>query len=312
MARTKNPVWEDVRRVSVAFRSSESVTEALAELGLPSSSAQYRNARNFSRTYGIKLPRASGERKLRRANTLRSKTKEELFVENSTTDRSTIKRALIRLGLRTYTCFVCGLDPEEPGTYFGITLELEHKNGVGDDNRLENLEFICPNHHTLTSTYAGRNVLGRSSNPPKLVSDENRSERLSDYSLDELVGMIELSSKESVAIRFETSVNSLDSSLKQRINNLAAKLGLTDSMNDPIKYGSPDGLSYKRVVYPVVETMVQLVEEKGYEGAGREFGVSGSAIRKHLKKHMDVLPSKKKLFRNGVIGNTSHSDCGDR
>jgi Zn finger protein HypA/HybF involved in hydrogenase expression len=39
-----------------------------------------------------------------------------------------------------------------------IPLEMEHKNGVHNDNRIENLAFLCPNCHALTDTYKGKNV----------------------------------------------------------------------------------------------------------------------------------------------------------
>jgi hypothetical protein len=38
-----------------------------------------------------------------------------------------------------------------------IVLQLEHKNGIHSDNRLDNLEFLCPNCHSQTKTYCGRN-----------------------------------------------------------------------------------------------------------------------------------------------------------
>lgn len=39
-----------------------------------------------------------------------------------------------------------------------IPLEIEHKNGIHNDNRIENLAFLCPNCHALTDTYKGKNV----------------------------------------------------------------------------------------------------------------------------------------------------------
>lgn len=33
-------------------------------------------------------------------------------------------------------------------------LQLEHKNGDRCDNRLENLELLCPNCHSQTKTYS--------------------------------------------------------------------------------------------------------------------------------------------------------------
>lgn len=38
-----------------------------------------------------------------------------------------------------------------------IVLQLEHINGIRNDNRLENLKFLCPNCHSLTETYGAKN-----------------------------------------------------------------------------------------------------------------------------------------------------------
>ena len=39
-----------------------------------------------------------------------------------------------------------------------ITLELEHKDGDRKNNTRENLQLLCPNCHSMTKTWRGRNV----------------------------------------------------------------------------------------------------------------------------------------------------------
>jgi hypothetical protein len=68
--------------------------------------------------------------------------------------RHNLKRRLIRAGLLAMRCAQCGIDEwrREP-----IWLQLHHVNGVRDDNLLENLVLLCPNCHSQTRTWAGRN-----------------------------------------------------------------------------------------------------------------------------------------------------------
>lgn len=39
-----------------------------------------------------------------------------------------------------------------------ITLQIDHINGINTDHRLENLRFLCPNCHSQTDTFCGRNL----------------------------------------------------------------------------------------------------------------------------------------------------------
>ena len=39
-----------------------------------------------------------------------------------------------------------------------IILEVDHINGDHSDNRLKNLRYLCPNCHSQTDTYKGRNI----------------------------------------------------------------------------------------------------------------------------------------------------------
>lgn len=86
------------------------------------------------------------------------KTNEEIFCENSNSKRSVIKRRILRDNLKPHRCEYCGIGPSWNGK--SLTLQLEHKNGIPTDHRLENICFLCPNCHSQTPTYAGRNKLG--------------------------------------------------------------------------------------------------------------------------------------------------------
>lgn len=64
-------------------------------------------------------------------------------------------------------CAHCGLS-EWQGQR--LPLELDHKDGISDNNSRDNLEYLCPNCHSLTPTWRGRNK--RSKNGKFVVSDE--------------------------------------------------------------------------------------------------------------------------------------------
>lgn len=81
---------------------------------------------------------------------------EEILVEHSTYDNTVyLRMKLFCSGLKEQKCECCGLTE-----WYGkpIPLQLHHINGVHDDNRLENLQILCPNCHSLTENYAGKNL----------------------------------------------------------------------------------------------------------------------------------------------------------
>lgn len=53
-------------------------------------------------------------------------------------------------------CMVCGWNEINPYTNT-IPIELEHIDGNSDNNSLDNLLLLCPNHHSLTKTSKGAN-----------------------------------------------------------------------------------------------------------------------------------------------------------
>lgn len=81
---------------------------------------------------------------------------EEILRENSSyTNISRLKLRLIKENKLEYKCEFCG----NKGEWLGkpLVLQLDHINGINNDHRIENLRFLCPNCHSTTETYAGRN-----------------------------------------------------------------------------------------------------------------------------------------------------------
>lgn len=79
---------------------------------------------------------------------------EILVVGQPLGNRGAIKRRLIRAGTWRDECHKCGISTwlDQP-----LSLQMDHVNGDGCDNRLANLRLLCPNCHSQTPTFAGRN-----------------------------------------------------------------------------------------------------------------------------------------------------------
>lgn len=135
-------------------------------------------------------------------------TPEELLVLITDGWRKTgshrLRRALLEIG-RKQECSKC----LNQGTWQGakLVLQIEHKNGNAFDNRPENLEFLCPNCHSQTATYAQaknpNNGMVKQERPakPKYVTPRR-------VNYDEVVQLWEqLRNKSEVARKFKVSEN---------------------------------------------------------------------------------------------------------
>jgi Zn finger protein HypA/HybF involved in hydrogenase expression len=82
---------------------------------------------------------------------------DKIFVLNSEFKGGTkgLKNKILKANLLRYECKKCA----NKGDWFGkkLSLQLDHINGNNRDNRIENLRFLCPNCHSQTTTFAGKN-----------------------------------------------------------------------------------------------------------------------------------------------------------
>jgi 5-methylcytosine-specific restriction endonuclease McrA len=81
--------------------------------------------------------------------------------------RAHVKKRLMGAGPLKNQCSECGISVwrERP-----LSMHLDHINGIRDDHRIENLRMLCPNCHSQTETYGGRNMKRR-----RRLQDDGRS-----------------------------------------------------------------------------------------------------------------------------------------
>ena len=132
-------MWDFAKKLGYTNKSGNTykyLYKTLSERGIKIKDCEYRNT-------------GRGKRK----------TDEEVFCENSTYGNRELKKRIIAQNPGIYKCATCGITDWNGAT---ISLQLDHINGINNDNRRENLRFLCPNCHTQTETWGINNSGKRS------------------------------------------------------------------------------------------------------------------------------------------------------
>ncbi len=143
-----------------AVKSNESIAGVLKELGLsPFGGGSYYKVKKYVKDLKLDTKHwmGQGHNKGKKYILKTRKSLKEILVKHSSyTSSYHLKRRLIQEGVLEEKCVGCGLHTEWNGKK--ISLQLDHINGTHDDNRFENLRILCPNCHSQTGNFAGRNI----------------------------------------------------------------------------------------------------------------------------------------------------------
>jgi len=171
------------------------------------------------------------------------------LTENSRWSRASIKGWIIRYNLIPYKC-ECGID----GSWRNkpISLQLEHRNGIADDNRLNNLCFLCPNCHSQTATFSGKKAR-------KLFKEYDTPEFKADCK----------------TLKTKDILNKYNLS-NSNLSKVCRRLSISRKYLDRVRQ--------RKVVWPTKEELVVLVAENPMTKIGLKFGVSDNAVRRWCKK----------------------------
>lgn len=139
-----------------AVAESTSIRQTLIKLGVKAVGGNYATAKNkvIKMKLDVSHHTGKGWNKGGKFVPTPAKPLDEILVENSTYQSYKLKNRLYEAGLAKPQCYICGL-LEWNGQK--LSFHLDHMNGISNDNRLENLQILCPNCHSQTDTYCGKN-----------------------------------------------------------------------------------------------------------------------------------------------------------
>lgn len=163
-------IYTDAQLVDKVSRS-KSLTDTLKMFGLPTGGGSYTSMRRRIDKLGIDTSHWTGQswRRGKDAITdsrvLTKHSRDNIFSKESPYNRAYVRKLVRDNELIPYNCSICGIGDTWNGR--PLTLQLDHINGVNNDNRLTNLRWLCPNCHSQTETFCSKN---RTSTPS--ISDD--------------------------------------------------------------------------------------------------------------------------------------------
>lgn len=182
-----------------------------------------------------------------------------------------LRKKLLSEGIKEHKCECCGNI-----LWFGlpIPLELHHKNGDHFDNRLENLQLLCPNYHALTDSH---------------INDEDIKNMVSYGCIDELKvnNFFGTPLTEKIKNRQKRKERRIKDKVKRHCLYCGKQLN-----HDEEKFCSKKcEYEYKRI-RPEKEVLINDFKElKTFTMVGKKYGVSDNVVRKWCKKYeiMDII-----------------------
>lgn len=138
------------------LKNSSTISEVLFKLGYSVKGNSWGFAKIRQRMSDLNLDGSvfKGKSPITKYGSLHKVNASDILKPNCKHARSVLRRYVIKNNLIPYRCAICGCVEWQGRT---LSLELDHINGINNDNRIENLRFLCPNCHSQTTTYGSRN-----------------------------------------------------------------------------------------------------------------------------------------------------------
>lgn len=142
-----------------AIKDSYSLSDICRKIGLRPVGSNLKTIRKKLELYGLDFETYRGPRwnkGLSDTDKVSRIKLEDILKENTNYSSDRLKKRLIKEGIKESKCEICGTSGDE------VILELHHINGNHYDNRIENLQILCPNCHSKTPNYRNKNITNNS------------------------------------------------------------------------------------------------------------------------------------------------------
>ena len=231
-------------------KKSLSKAQVLKELDIVAAGGNYKTLNHYIKLYNINISHFTGaawNQGERFKPFCKKADLKDILIENSTY-RSTngLRKKLINEGIKKHKCEKCNL---EEWNNLPIPLELDHINGINTDNRIENLQILCPNCHAQTDTYRGKN----------LKSGDSKRKYNRSY--------IPKKAKE------------------KKLKNICKSCNKATNRKSFCSYSCMYEYNSRNI--PLKEDLLTVIEDMGtnFSALGRHFGVSDNTVRKWFLKY---------------------------
>ncbi len=236
-----------------AVRDSVSIRQVLHQLGLVGAGGNYHQAKLRIKNLDIDTSHFLGQAHLQGKSHCWAKKipLNEILVEDCRYNGS-VRNRLLREGIFENKCYECGL-VEWKGK--PMSFELEHKNGNRFDNRLENLTFLCPNCHSQTRYFRGRN--------------KKKHEKKTLYFCSKCNKHLSAKRKTNLCLKCYLETNGIHKQKQKKDSDWRTR---------PKPHT-------RKVVRPDKEELRNMIDNMTWTAIGKRFGVSDNAIRKWAKSY---------------------------
>lgn len=273
-----------------AIKNSLSIAEVCRKLNIRPVGGNYKTIKFQLKKWKIDKSHFTGQAwnvGKRYKNFSKKRLLSEILIINSPhRNTNTLRRRLIIEGFKNHECEKCQLKEwnNKP-----IPLELNHINGINDDNRIENLEIICPNCHAQTNNFRGKNILSALSEKKEV--EYRKFKELPDENRDDL----------------EPSLNKEGAETLHGRPKSKCLICEKDIYNSGQKYCSRECNNISKTVkIPTYQELIKSFEEfNSFLQVGKKYNVSDNAVRKWCIRYgiLDMV-KKKSSAQTGMVVKT--------